>query len=157
MTVANPLIVSAYVGVAEAARDLALQHLQRKRHDPDVWYLVGEMENALATAQIALESMSDLACNYDFRPDLHTANMALMRKTIAAGAVVTAVEKALEAVGGGGFFRSMGLERLVRDVHGAQFHALQPKRQHRFTGRVVFGLDPSDEAVYQEMSSGSTL
>jgi hypothetical protein len=43
---------------------------------------------------------------------------------------------------GGGNFRSMGLERLVRDVHGAQFHPLQAKRQHRFTGRVALGLDP---------------
>ena len=35
-----------------------------------------------------------------------------------------------------GLFRSMGLERLLRDIHGAQFHPLQAKRQHRFTGRV---------------------
>ena len=53
-----------------------------------------------------------------------------------------AVEKALEAVGGTGLFRSMGLERLLRDVHGAQFHPLPAKRQHCFTGRVAFGLDP---------------
>jgi hypothetical protein len=52
------------------------------------------------------------------------------------------VEKALETVGGGGFFRSMGLERLLRDIQAAQFHPLQAKRQHRFTGRVALGLDP---------------
>ena len=64
-------------------------------------------------------------------------------KTIAAQATKTAVEKALEAVGGTGLLRSMGLERLLRDVHGAQFHPLPAKRQHRFTGRVAFGLDPA--------------
>jgi len=37
----------------------------------------------------------------------------------------------------------MGLERLLRDIHGAQFHPLPAKRQHRFTGRVAFGLDPA--------------
>jgi len=62
-------------------------------------------------------------------------------KTIAAQAMKTAVEKALEAVGGTGLLRSMGLERLLRDIHGAQFHPPPAKRQHRFTGRVVFGLD----------------
>jgi alkylation response protein AidB-like acyl-CoA dehydrogenase len=147
MTVANPLIMSAYVGVAEAARDLALQSVQRKRDDADVWYLLGEMENALATAQIALQSMIDLCANLNFTPDVTTANAVLVRKTIATQAVVTAVEKALEAVGGAALFRAMGMERLVRDIHGAPFHALQPKRQHRFTGRVLLGLDPSDEPL----------
>ena len=147
MTVANPLIMSAYVGVAEAACDLALQAVQRKRGDADVWYLLGEMENALATGQIALQSMVDLCANYNFTPDVTTANAVLIRKTIAAQAVMAAVEKALETVGGTALFRSMGLERLVRDIHAAQFHALQPKRQHRFTGRFMLGLDPSDEQI----------
>jgi len=145
MTVANPLIMSAYLGVAEAARDLTLQQLQRKREDPDVWYLVGEMENALATGQMAVQAMVDLCANYCFNADVATANAVLIRKTIAAQALLAAVEKAVEAVGGAGFFRGVGLERLLRDVHGAQFHALQAKRQHRFTGRVAFGLGPADD------------
>ena len=53
------------------------------------------------------------------------------------------VEKSLEVVGGGGMFRSLGLERLIRDMHAMQFHPLQPKRQHRFTGRLALGLDPA--------------
>jgi alkylation response protein AidB-like acyl-CoA dehydrogenase len=53
-----------------------------------------------------------------------------------------AVEKALETVGGSGFFRNLGLERLVRDMHAAQFHPLQTKRQLRFSGRAALGLDP---------------
>jgi alkylation response protein AidB-like acyl-CoA dehydrogenase len=142
VTIAAPIYMSAYLGVAEAARDLALQHLQRKRADPDVWYLVGEMDTALASAGMAVQAMLDLCANYAFTPDVATANAVLIRKAIAAQAVVATVEKGLEAVGGGGLFRSMGLERLLRDIHGAQFHPLPPKRQQRFTGRVAFGLDP---------------
>jgi len=56
--------------------------------------------------------------------------------------VLATVEKALEAAGGAGFYRKTGLERLLRDAHAAQFHPLPAKRQHRFTGRVVLGLDP---------------
>ncbi len=140
--VAQPIVMSAYVGVAEAARDLALQHLQRKRDDPDVWYTVGEMDNALASGQIAVQSMIDLCANYAFTPDVATANAAFIRKTIATQSLVAAVEKAAEAVGGASFLRTSALERLLRDVHGAQFHPLQAKRQHRFSGRVAFGLDP---------------
>ena len=140
--IAGPLIMSVYLGVAEAARDLAFQRVAHKRDDPDVWYLVGEMENALVTGQMAVQAMIDLCAEYTFAPDTDTANAALIRKTIAAQALTAAVEKALEAVGGGGVFRAMGLERLVRDIHAAQFHPLQAKRQHRFTGRAALGLDP---------------
>jgi alkylation response protein AidB-like acyl-CoA dehydrogenase len=141
--VAVPLIMSVYLGVAEAARDLALQKAAKKREDPTVWYLVGEMENALVTGQLAVQGTIDLCGDYAFTPDMATANATLIRKTIAADSLKLAVEKALEVVGGGGIFRSMGLERLVRDIHAAQFHPLQAKRQHRFTGRLALGLDPA--------------
>lgn len=140
--VALPPVMSVYLGVAEAARHLTLRQLERKRDNPDVWYLVGEMENALVTAQLAVEGMVAHCADYQFAPDLATANAVLIRKTIAAQALLATVEKALEAVGGGGLFRNLGLERLVRDLHGAQFHPLPAKRQHRLTGRVVLGLDP---------------
>jgi alkylation response protein AidB-like acyl-CoA dehydrogenase len=140
--VALPLIMAVYLGVAEAARDLALQQVARKREDPDVWYLVGEMENALTTGQLAVQDMVQICADYEFAPEVPTANAILIRKTIAADALRGAVEKALETVGGGGLFRSMGLERLLRDIHGAQFHPLQEKRQQRYTGRVTLGLDP---------------
>ncbi len=142
--VAQSIVMSAYVGVAEAARDLALQHLQRRRGDPDIWYTVGEMENALATGQMAVQGMIDLCANYAFTPDVATANAAFVRKTIATQSLIAAVEKAAEAVGGSSFLRTIALERLLRDIHGAQFHPLQAKRQHRFSGRVAFGLDPID-------------
>jgi alkylation response protein AidB-like acyl-CoA dehydrogenase len=142
VTVALPLVMSAYLGVAEAARDLAVQQLCRKRADPDAWYLVGEVENALVTGQLAVQAMVELCADYAFAPDVPTANAVLVRKTIAAKALLAAAEKALEAVGGGGLFRTMGLERLLRDVHGAQFHPLPEKRQLRFAGRVALGLEP---------------
>ena len=55
---------------------------------------------------------------------------------------VATAEKALEAAGGAGYFRRHGLERLLRDVHGGQFHPLPEKRQQRFTGRMAMGLEP---------------
>jgi alkylation response protein AidB-like acyl-CoA dehydrogenase len=140
--VALPPILSVYLGVAEAARDLAVARVVHKRDDPEVCYLVGELENALTTGRLAVESAIDLCGDCTFTPEMETTNAFMIRKTIAAESLKRAVEKALEVVGGGGLFRSLGLERLVRDIHAAQFHPLQPKRQHRFTGRLVLGLDP---------------
>jgi alkylation response protein AidB-like acyl-CoA dehydrogenase len=143
--IALPLIMSVYAGIAEAASNLALGLARKKsgrRLDPHLPYLLGEMDNTLVTAQLAVQSMVDLCDDYAFAPTVHTANAVLIRKTVAANACVQAVEKALEVVGGGAFFRSVGLERLLRDVHGGPFHLLQEKRQHLFTGRIALGLDP---------------
>ena len=145
VTIALPLVLSVYVGVAEAASALArgiARNKSRRGLDPNLPYLLGEMNNALVTAQLAVQGMVDLCDDYAFEPTVHTANAVLIRKTVAANACIQTVEKAFEVVGGGAFFRSVGLERLLRDVHGAQFHPLQEKRQHLFTGRVALGLDP---------------
>jgi alkylation response protein AidB-like acyl-CoA dehydrogenase len=140
--VALPLIMSVYLGVAEAARNLTLEQVARKREDENTWYLLGEMEDALVAGRLAVDGLTALCADYAFVPDIEVLNQALVYKTIAAGALETAVARALEAVGGGGIFRTMGLERLFRDMQAARFHPLQTKRQHRFTGRLMLGLDP---------------
>jgi alkylation response protein AidB-like acyl-CoA dehydrogenase len=141
--IAPPAIMSVYLGIGEAARDLAVERAAKKREDPEVSYLVGEIENALVTARMATREAIELCDDLSFSPDAATFSSVVTRKTIATQALMTTVEKSLEVVGGGGMFRSLGLERLVRDMHAMQFHPLQPKRQHRFTGRLALGLDPA--------------
>ncbi|MDN4501321.1 acyl-CoA dehydrogenase family protein [Alteromonadaceae bacterium BrNp21-10] len=141
-TVAMPLIMSVYVGIAEAAAKLTRESVQFKKHDPHLPYLLGEMETSLTTAQMALREMISIADGYDFEPSLQTTSEILQRKTIAANAVISTLEKCMETAGGGSFFRSLGLERLLRDIHGAQFHPLPEKRQYHFSGSVTLGLPP---------------
>jgi acyl-CoA dehydrogenase len=105
-------------------------------------YLLGELTNHLTAAKIAVDSAIAITDDFRFKPDTETANAILVRKTIAARALLATGEKALEAAGGGGFYRKSGLERLVRDLQGVQFHPLQEKRQQHFTGRLALGLDP---------------
>jgi len=139
---AIPLVMAVYVGVAEAAHALALERVAQKRDDPQTPYLIGEMTNALVTAQMALEGMIAIAANYDFALVDETANGIFIRKTIAARAAIQTVEKAMELVGGSALYRSVGLERLLRDVQGGLYHPYHEKRQHLFTGRLALGLDP---------------
>jgi acyl-CoA dehydrogenase len=141
MVVALPLVVSAYVGIAEASADIARQRLAGRSGDDLKAVLIGEMENELTTALLAWESMVAIANNLDVQPSLPVANQVLIRKTIATQASIRTAEKALEAVGGAGYFRGPGLERMLRDVFAGQFHPLPPKKQQQFTGRVALGLD----------------
>jgi acyl-CoA dehydrogenase len=137
--IALPLIYSVYVGIAEAARDLALREAAKKRNDPNVQSLVGEMENELASAQIAWQGMISLAATE--KPSPETTSAVVIRRTLAGGATIRTVEKAMEVVGGGSFSRSLGLERLHRDVQAARFHPLQEKPQLLYTARLTLGLD----------------
>jgi alkylation response protein AidB-like acyl-CoA dehydrogenase len=88
---------------------------------------------------MALESTLAMAATE--KPGLETTNAILKRRTICGNAAVRTVEKAMDVVGGGSFFRSMGLERRFRDVQAAKYHPLTEKRQLEFTGRHVLGLD----------------
>jgi alkylation response protein AidB-like acyl-CoA dehydrogenase len=141
LAVALPLISSAYVGIGQAARQIACR-IAAKKDDGFTSLLLGEMENELTTAELALDSMRAIVTDLNFEANVENANRILIRKTLVTQAVIHAIEKALEATRGAGYFRSTGLERLLRDAYAGQFHPLQPKRQHQFTGRLAMGLDP---------------
>ena len=137
--VALPVFYGAYLGVAEAAREIALGIAARKKDDPLVPLILGEMENQLVCAQIAHASMVALTARS--KPGVEATNAMICRRTIFANAVIRAVEKAMEVSGGPGFYRSSGLERCFRDVQGARYHPIQEKPQTRLTGRILLGLD----------------
>ena len=138
-TIAFPLVFSVYVGVAESARDLALREASRKAQDPNVQALVGEMDNELTVARMALRLMIEAAASGAMGAE--TTNQVLVGRTLAGRAAIRTVEKAMEVVGGASFFRALGLERLFRDVQGARFHPLQEKPQVIYSGRLALGLD----------------
>lgn len=147
LTVAMPLIMSVYTGIAETAATIGHEQAKKRSGDPAVPYLLGELANHLTTVQLAMDDMVHLANDLDFETTLELTNDILIRKTIVAEHVLATTEKALEAAGGAGFYRRTGLERLLRDAHGAQFHPLSAKRQQQFTGRAALGLDPIADAA----------
>src|SRR5262249_26910968 len=104
--IALPLIYSVHVGIAEAARDLALEIASKRRDDANTRNAVGEMENQLRAAQIALDSALTLA--ESAQPGPATTNEALIRRTLVGEAAMATVEKAMEVAGGAGFYRSAG-------------------------------------------------
>jgi alkylation response protein AidB-like acyl-CoA dehydrogenase len=136
-----PLITSAYVGIAETAREIAVAQAAKRRDDPVVQSLIGEMDTELLVAQAALDDMVALASS-EFTASVANADLTFKRKAIIARAVVRVGHLAMETAGGGSFFRALGLERCVRDLQGVRFHPLHEARQRLFSGRVALGLDP---------------
>jgi acyl-CoA dehydrogenase len=137
--VALPIVYSAYVGIAEAARGIALGLAARKKDEPLTAVLAGEMENQVVAAQVAIDSMISLAASE--KPGPTTTSAMVCRRALVVNSVTRAVEKALELAGGAGFYRVAGLERCFRDAQAARYHPIPEKAQTQLTGRLLLGLD----------------
>jgi alkylation response protein AidB-like acyl-CoA dehydrogenase len=138
LTVALPLIMSVYVGIAQKAAQLSLDHIRRKKPaKPHAPYLIGEMNNDLVAAEVQLNDMLRIANNYDFEAIDQNGHDMLARKTNVANAAIRVVTKAMEIVGGEGFYRGFGLERLFRDVQAARYHPLPEADQIKFSGEYL--------------------
>jgi acyl-CoA dehydrogenase len=139
---ALPIFYSAYLGVADHARELAIGLAGRKKHDPLVAVLVGELENLHVTACLARDGMVALSATASPGPD-STMSM-LSRRTVLVNALLRFAEKSLEVGGGAAFYRSTGLEICFRDLQGARYHPVPEKTQTLLTGRHLLGLPLDD-------------
>jgi hypothetical protein len=118
-------------------RAKALQIARRKTGDERLPYLVGEMENAFASASLAVD---DLIRNAETAmPGPETTNRAVVARTLAGQAAIR-TGRARD----GGRRRCLLLPphrprtRLSRH-QGARFHPLQEKAQLRYTGLLRSG------------------
>ncbi len=141
-TLALPLVMGVYVGVAERATELALGFARANPSSPELQWGVGEMRSSLAVARVCWSRMVELVRELEFEPSLDRADETLMMKTQVAAMTLQTVERAMEASAGRGFYRRSGIERLLRDVRAAHYHPLPEKEQTRFSGRFALGLDP---------------
>lgn len=142
ITVAMPLIMSAYVGVAERAMEIAMtigkKYDRNQKHLP---YIVGKMYNTLLSARTQWKAMHALTNNIDFKPAEAITVEMLSLKTNVANACIQTVQEAMEAIGGQSFYRKNSLERLFRDVQAAQFHPLPAWDQYAFTGERLLSRE----------------
>lgn len=137
-TIAFPLIYAVYVGVAESARDLAIELAKRKNPGRHTIDLAGRMETELTAARLALESM--LAAVRLNAPSATSVNQVMIGRQLAGRHAIAAVEYAMELAGGIGFYRSVGLERRFRDIQAARYHPLQAGPQAEYAGAMALGL-----------------
>lgn len=137
-TVAFPLIYAVYLGVAESARDIAVNMAKRRRADDHVTELVGRMETELRAAQMAHRAM--IAAAEANKPGAESVNEVMIGRSLVARHAIAAVEYAMEAAGGAGFYRAAGLERRFRDIQGARYHPLQSGPQALYAGSMALGL-----------------
>lgn len=142
MIVAFPLIYAVYLGIAEAARDIALETASRKAAVPDMPAMAGALETELMAARLAHEEMLRLGDTAEPSP-ASTGGM-FAAKTLTTRALLRTMDHALAIAGGPAFRREHPLERLSRDIQGARYHPMGEAAQLRLTGRQALGLALDD-------------
>ena len=138
LTVALPLIMAPYIGIAEKAMKITLEKLKAKQSRPlHTTFLLGEIYNSLTLAKVLHKDMIEMANNLDFQAEERIGVEILTRKTLVANACTETINKAMETVGGQSFYRIFELERLFRDVQAVGFHTLPEKQQQHFIGEFL--------------------
>jgi len=137
-TLAFPLIYGVYLGIAEGARNIAVDLAKKRRPDDHVTSLVGKMDTELRAAQMAHAHM--VAAALQGKPGADSVNEVMIGRNLVARHAIAAVEFAMEAAGGAGFYRAAGLERRFRDIQGARYHPLQTGPQALYAGSMALGL-----------------
>ena len=120
-----------YLGIAQAARDVALQYAQERKPTAlggasiatlePIQRLAGQLEAELLGARALLYATAD-AWAQQPEQRKHLASYVGLAKATATQHAVNATDLALRIVGGQSMARSFPLERLFRDVRAGLFH-----------------------------------
>ena len=137
--IAFPLVYSVYAGIADRAREIALE-IAAKRVRDDVGFIgVGDLENTHAAMNLAIEAMVEIGAAAI--PSAETTHRIMTLRNLVGRSAMEVGSKALDVAGGAGFYTAAGLERRFRDLQAARFHPLQEKPQLLYAGRLALGLD----------------
>ena len=157
--VGNIVLVGAFLGIAEAAYEIARAKLatatrvgQPVADQPGVQHLVGEMAIELAQCRAVLGTAAVAMDDYaertgDDAPTMDDA-YGLMRDyqvakwTVNRGAIGV-VAKAMDLLGGSGYTNASPLARLYRDVRAGPFmQPFGPTELRGYVGQVALGRYP---------------
>jgi len=125
-------VAAVYVGVAEAARDFAVQFARNRKPTalggksiaslPNIRERAGRLDLLLFQARGLLVSS---ARAWDAAPSLDLDGALAATKVVTSNTALAVAEEAMRLVGGSSLDRSMSLERHYRDVRGGLHHPPQ--------------------------------
>jgi alkylation response protein AidB-like acyl-CoA dehydrogenase len=160
-TLGNVTLVGAFLGIAERARELAVEAARgqtKPKYDgaianaPGVQHLLGEIDIDLAAARAVLGAATSstdalLAATGGQTPDLEAAH-ACMRdyqcaKWVVNQNAIRIVSQAMDVCGGGAFMSRHELSRLYRDVRAGPFmQPFSPTEARTYVGQIALGMPP---------------
>lgn len=141
-TIAFPLIYSVYLGIAESAREIAIDIATKKPVCSRTQSIAGRMDTALAAARMAQTFMIEAVERN--APSAETINDVMIGRRLVEENAIRTVELAMELAGGASFYRKTEVERRFRDIQAARYHPLQKEVQAEYAGAMALG-QPIDQ------------
>lgn len=161
-TLGNVTLIGAFLGIAERARELAVEGAKRTSkpkfggavaNASGVQHLLGEIDIELAAARAVLNDttagidalLGELAEGEP--PDLETAHTCMRDYQCAKWTVnqnaIAIVSRAMDVCGGGAFMSGHELSRLYRDVRAGPFmQPFSPSEAREYVGQIALGMPP---------------
>jgi alkylation response protein AidB-like acyl-CoA dehydrogenase len=144
----EPSVANIYIGLAERARDLTIERIQKKNsvamtrsmaYHPGVQHTIAEMmielEGMIPHADRIAEEWSDGVDHGGMWP----AKLVAVKYRCVEGAF-RVVDLAMDVSGGRGMFRGDELERIYRDARCGRFHPANWMTVHEVVGKSALGI-----------------
>jgi alkylation response protein AidB-like acyl-CoA dehydrogenase len=156
----NFSLACCFLGIAEAARDLAIERATRKKgakakmlgERVPIQQLIAEIEIGLATSRAIFDRVAHMADAYfsSYAPGEAPGQEAYamlkenqIMKWVIQRKAIDIVDKAMTATGGSAYLASSPFSRLYRDVRAGPFmQPFAPYEALEYIGKVTLGIDP---------------
>jgi alkylation response protein AidB-like acyl-CoA dehydrogenase len=145
---AEPSFANVYIGIAQRARDLAIDRVKKRASIALTRSMAyhPETQHAVADMVLELEAMiphaeriaEDWTQGVDHGGEWPAKLVALKHRCVEGAKKV--VDLALDVVGGTGMYKSSELERLYRDVRCGGFHPANAALVHEVVGKTALGV-----------------
>jgi alkylation response protein AidB-like acyl-CoA dehydrogenase len=145
----QPTFANIYVGIAQRARDLAVEGIHHKTsvggmtrtmaYHPEIQHMAALMSLELEAMVPHVERIADdWAGGIDHGPDWPMKLVAAKYRCVEGAKKV--VDVAMDMSGGAGMFKRSELERLYRDVRCGGFHPANSALVHEIVGKSTLGV-----------------
>ena len=160
-TLGNLTLVAVFLGIAERARELAVEAARSQQKpkyasalalSPGIQHLVGEIDIELATSRAILAQttagLDDFLVGLEGATPTLEAAHACMRdyqcaKWVVNHGAINIVSRCMDVYGGGAYMSGNELSRLHRDVRAGPFmQPFSPTEAREYVGLVALGVAP---------------
>ena len=143
----EPTVASVYVGIAAAARNIAVEAVKGRdrlpfgpvQDYPGTQFAVAEMYIGIEAARAFIRRTAQRLAGPD-RRDAQSLALAVSTKVFATDQAAKVVDLAMQTVGGGAFFKRSPLERMYRDVRAGKIHPPSHYDALEIVGKAALGM-----------------
>jgi len=144
----EPSIANIYIGLAERARDLAIERIKKKNsvamtrsmaYHPEVQHTFAEMIIELEGMIPHADRIAEDWTNGVDHGGMWPAKLVAVKYRCVEGAF-RVVDLAMDVSGGRGMFRGDELERIYRDARCGRFHPANSMTVHEVVGKSALGV-----------------